>query len=120
MAFFNCREIVYQHLYQTNLLINKEYYQHVLTALWQHVRKKCPEICNTCILHEDNAHLHTATTIANYLTAHNIKVTSYLSYSSDLAPCDYWLFPTLKRHLYGQEFKTNQEVITATKNEWVC
>lgn len=99
-----------------NSPINKEYYQQVLITLQQHIRKKRPEFCNTWILHQDNARPYTATIIADYLTAHNIEVMSHPPYTPDVAPCDYWLFPTLKRHLRGQEFKTNLELNTATNS----
>jgi hypothetical protein len=29
-------------------------------------------------------------------------------YSSDLAPCDFWAFPTMKRELRGKRFRSNQ------------
>jgi len=33
-------------------------------------------------------------------------------YSSDLAPCDFWLFPKLKRPLRGHRFDTIEEIRT--------
>jgi hypothetical protein len=29
-------------------------------------------------------------------------------YSSDLAPCDFWVFPTMKRELRGKKFRSDQ------------
>ena len=34
-------------------------------------------------------------------------------YSPDLAPCDFWLFPDLKRHLKGRRFESESELIAA-------
>ena len=31
-------------------------------------------------------------------------------YSPDLAPCDFWLFPRIKKHLKGKKFDSNSEV----------
>ena len=36
-------------------------------------------------------------------------------YSPDLAPCDFFLFPNLKKSLTGQKFESNEEVIAATE-----
>jgi hypothetical protein len=35
-------------------------------------------------------------------------------YSPDLAPCDFWVFPTLKRQLRGKRFSSDDEVKNAT------
>ena len=35
----------------------------------------------------------------------------HLPYSPDLAPCDFFLFPNLKKSLAGQKFESNGEVI---------
>jgi hypothetical protein len=35
-------------------------------------------------------------------------------YSPDLAPCDFWAFPTLKRQLHGKRFSSDDEVRNAT------
>jgi len=37
----------------------------------------------------------------------------YSPYSPDLAPCDYWAFPTLKRQLRGKRFSSDDEVRNA-------
>lgn len=37
-------------------------------------------------------------------------------YSPDLAPSDYHLFPNLKKHLGGQRFHRNDEVIEAVNS----
>jgi hypothetical protein len=34
---------------------------------------------------------------------------------SDLAPCDLFLFPNLKKSLSGQKFESSEEVIATTK-----
>ncbi|EFN77918.1 Histone-lysine N-methyltransferase SETMAR, partial [Harpegnathos saltator] len=38
----------------------------------------------------------------------------HAAYSPDLAPCDYFLFPNLKKWLGGKRFGSNEEVITET------
>ena len=36
-------------------------------------------------------------------------------YSPDLVPCDFFLFPNLKKSPAGQKFESNEEIIAATK-----
>jgi hypothetical protein len=40
--------------------------------------------------------------------------TEHPPYSLDLAPCDFWAFPTLKRQLCGKRFSSDDEVRNAT------
>ena len=37
------------------------------------------------------------------------------AYSPDLAPCDYWLFPKLKRPLRGTRFESIEEIRAESK-----
>ena len=41
---------------------------------------------------------------------HQIIQVTLTPYSSDLAPCDFWLFPKLKSPLKGMEFQTVDEI----------
>ncbi|EFN64908.1 Histone-lysine N-methyltransferase SETMAR, partial [Camponotus floridanus] len=36
-------------------------------------------------------------------------------YSPDLAPCDFFLFPNMKKWLAGKKFSSNEEVIAETE-----
>ena len=45
------------------------------------------------------------------------KLLPYWLYSPDLVPCDFFLFPKLKKSLAGQKFELNEEVI-ATKEAY--
>ena len=40
------------------------------------------------------------------------------TYSLDLAPSDYFLFPNLKKDIRGRHFQSNEEVMAAVE-EWV-
>ena len=45
-----------------------------------------------------------------------IKTVSHPPYSSDLAPCDFWLFPKLKEKLSGCRYETIEEMKDAVTN----
>ena len=57
--------------------------------------------------HQDNAPLHNSILVTVYLTKIGIKTVPQPPYSSDLASCDFWLFPKLTgcRHETIEEIK---------------
>jgi hypothetical protein len=56
------------------------------------------------MLHHDNAPAHSTALVQAFLTKHHINQVSQPSYSPDLAPWDFWLFPKLKSPLNGRRF----------------
>ena len=62
-----------------------------------------------CLLH-DNARPHTANVTKQLLDTFGWDVLDHPSHSPDLAPSDYHLFPSLKQHLGGKKFSTDEEV----------
>ena len=56
--------------------------------------------------HEDNAPVHNSILVTDYLTKMGIKALPQPPYSSDVAPCDFWLFPKLR----GCPYKTNEDM----------
>lgn len=81
------------------------------------IREKRPELIGDdgeClwILHQDNARLHTAEYTKTWLASKGISLMDHPPYSPDLAPCDFWLFPHLKRDLRGIEFESESELKT--------
>ena len=45
-----------------------------------------------------------------FLVKHQITQVTQRPYSSDLVPCDFWLFPRLKSPLKGKRFQTINEI----------
>ena len=56
--------------------------------------------------HRDNAPVHNSILVTDYLTKMDIKTFPQPSYSRDLAPCDFWLFPKLS----GCRYETYEEM----------
>ena len=81
--------------------VNKEYYVEVLREFRKRFRRKKPALFKSgqCHFHQDNAPVHNSILVTDYLTKTGIKTVSQLSYSLDLGPCDFWLFPKLKEKL---------------------
>ena len=51
------------------------------------------------LLHHDNASAHTAAKTLDFLAEDSVQLVSHPPYSPDLAPCDFFLFPTLKENI---------------------
>ena len=62
------------------------------------------------LLHHDNAPTHTALSVRQFLTKNRMTSASHPPYSLDLAPCDFFLFPRMKRDLKGKRFQNVEEV----------
>ncbi len=52
-------------------------------------------------LHMDNAPAHRSHLVQGYLAQHKWPVLKHLPYSPDLSPADFFLFPRLKKKLWG-------------------
>ena len=69
------------------------------------------------LLHHDNASPHKAKIVKDYLEEQELQVLPHPPYSPDLAPCDFWLFPTLKECLAGRKFYGLQDLAKAVLSE---
>lgn len=87
------------------------YVRTCLTKVFSAVSKMRPNSGLRGIkLHHDNAPAHTARRTENFLKKKNVKLVGHPAYSPDLAPCDFWLNPTVKLPLRGQRFRNENEV----------
>ena len=55
---------------------------------------------------QDNSPVYNSILVIDYLTKMGIKTVPQPSYSPDLAPCDFWLFPKLR----GSRYETIEEM----------
>ena len=56
------------------------------------------------LLH-DNASSHNSEVVKSFLASEKVKVLNHPPYSPDLSPCDFFLFPTLKKMLFGNSIR---------------
>jgi len=68
------------------------------------VRRHRPEKWRSSdwILHLDNAPAHMAVTTKEFPAKQEVPLLAHPSYSPDLAPCDFFLFPQMKKALKGR------------------
>ena len=62
-------------------------------------------------LHHDNAPAHTAAATKEFLASEGAQLMSHSPCSPDLAPCDFFLFPHVKKQLRGTRYDSPQDAI---------
>ncbi|UYV60506.1 hypothetical protein LAZ67_1001352 [Cordylochernes scorpioides] len=99
--------------------VNKEYYLQVMRNLREAIRQKRPDLWKNknWLLHHDNAPAHTSLLVRDFLAKNNTLMMPQPPYSPELAPCDFFLFPKLKRPMKGRCYATLDEIKTASKEE---
>jgi hypothetical protein len=92
--------------------ITAAYHIEVLTRLRENVRRRRPQKWKDgWILHHDNAPSHTAMAVQQFLAVkENHTHAAAFLYSPGLAPCDFWLFPKLKKGLRSRRFATSDDI----------
>jgi len=111
IVFFDIRGVVHHEYVPQGQTVNKEYYVEVLKRLRDRVRRARPEMFKekSWILHHDNAPAHASLLVRQFLTRNAITVADHPPYSPDLAPCDFFLFPKVKKVLRGTHLDTVAE-----------
>ena len=61
------------------------------------------------LLDHDNASAHTAAVALDFLVVNDVQLVTHQPYSPDLAPCDWFLFPSIKRQLKGKQFPSAED-----------
>ena len=117
-VFFDYHGVVHQEFSPQGRTVNKEYYLEVMRRLREAIRKKRPELWknNSWLLHHDNAPAHSSLLVHNFFAKNNTVIMLQPPYSPDLALCDFFLFPRLKRPMKGR-FATIEEIKTESLRE---
>ena len=124
IPFFDSTGMIYMHWVPTGLTVNKEYYIEVLREFRKRFRWKRLALFKSgqWHFHQDNVPVHNFILVTNYLTKMGIKTVPQPPYSPDLTPCDFWLFPKLKKNLRGCRFETigemNKVIDTLTQEDF--
>ncbi|UYV70896.1 hypothetical protein LAZ67_8001037 [Cordylochernes scorpioides] len=118
-VFFDCRGVVHHEFLPQGRTVNKEYYLQVMRNLREAILQKRPDLWKNknWLLHHDNAPAHTSLLVRDFLVKNNTLMMPQPPYSPDLVPCDFFLFPKLKRPMKGRRYATLDEIKTASKEE---
>jgi transposase len=117
IIFYDIKGIVHKEFVLAGQTVNSVFYCDVLQRLHENMQRLRPELCRqkNWLLHHDNAPSHTSFFTREFLTKNNMTVVPHPPYSPDLAPCDFSLFPLLKRKLKGRHFDTIEVMETESQ-----
>ena len=110
--FFDSEGIVHHEYAPDGQTINKEFYVEVLRRLRESVRRKRQEKWRDVdwILHHYNAPAHTSHLVHRFLAKRGTAQLQQPPYSPDLAPCDFFLFPRLKKVQKGHRYEATEDI----------
>jgi histone-lysine N-methyltransferase SETMAR len=114
-VFFDAQGVIQCEFVPEGQTENGQFYLGVMERLLKRIRRVRPEFHNSrewFLLH-NNAPAHTAGVVARFLSRKQVTLFHHPSYSSDLAPADFFLFPKLKSQLKGKRF---QDISTIQAN----
>ena len=83
---------------------------HSLSKIPQAWRKRRSQTgVRGLLLHHDNVSAHTAAETLDFLPASDVQLVTHPPYSPDIAPCDCFLFHSVKRQLKGKQFQNAED-----------
>ena len=106
--FFDSKSLVLQiPVPKGSSVTGKLYRESFFTQLFDFYQKRrpCTGVHGIKLLH-DNAPAHKSAMVQEYLKESGLDVLDHPSYSPDLSPRDFWLFPRLKEILAGHSFES--------------
>ncbi len=84
-------------------MVNANYIVEALKRFLVVFKKKQPNMAaREWFFHWDNAFVHTATIVKDWMAATDFRLIEHLPYLPDLAPADFFLVPINKRQLAGK------------------
>ena len=94
--------VIYIDYLEKGKTVTGLYYAEILGQ----IAEKRPHLAKKKMLfHHDNAPAHASAVVTAKLVELGYELPPHPPYSPDLAPCDFFLFPNLKKSLAGQKFK---------------
>ena len=113
--FFNSSGPVVQVPCPSGHTVNDRFYKNsLLKKVKEFYNKKRPGKgwSEVNLLH-DNASSHKCEVVKSFLASEKVKVLNRPSYSPDLSPCDFFLFPRLKKMLSGNKYMSRSSLGSA-------
>ena len=102
---------------QKGKTINGEYYANLLRQLQKAIKSKQPaKLTKGVIFHHGNAPAQKSVVALSTVHACGYELINHPPYSPNLAPSNYFLFPNVKKHVAGNRYQTNCDVISAVED----
>jgi len=119
-VFWDSQGVIYIDYLKKGKTVTGLYYTKLLGCLAAEVQKIRTHLAKKkMLLHHYNAPAHTSALAKAKSVELGYELQTHPPYSPDLALCDFFLFPNLKKSLAGQKFASNEEVVAATEAYFV-
>jgi histone-lysine N-methyltransferase SETMAR len=103
LAFFDNKGLIFTNYVPKGQTVNVNYIVEALSKFLATFKKKRPNMAaGEWFFHWDNAPVHTAAVVKDWMVARDFRLIDHPLYSPDLAPANFFLFPTIKRQLAGK------------------
>ena len=113
--FWDMKGVVHMEFLKQGHRVNSEKYISTLRNLKARLRRV--RSGRDSILQHDNARPHTSRQTQDALAQLKLPALPHPAYSPDLAPSDYFLFLQLKKHMKGNHYGSDEEVVAAVR-QW--
>ena len=118
-VFWDAKGVIMLDVLPKRRTINCVYYANLLDQLITAIReKRRGKLSKGVLLQQDNARVHICKVTMDAVERNGYELIPHPTYSPDLAPSDFFLFPNLKNDIRGLHFRSDKEVMTAVE-EWV-
>ena len=111
VLFFDQEGVVWEEFVDQGTVTTEVYIQ-ILRRFREAMHRKRPAVWPDFVLLQDNAPVHTSLMAADYFHRVNQELLPHPPYSPDLAKCDFWAFPAMKKVLRGWRFQSIDDVKT--------
>ena len=114
ISFNSSRPVVQVPCPSGHTVTGRFYKNSVLKKVKEFYNKKRPSKgwSGVHLLH-DNASSHKCEVVKSFLASEKVKVLNHPHYSPDLSPCDFFLFPRLKKMLSGNKYTSRSSLGSA-------
>ena len=98
----------------SKVIESSSWFKHKHSKVEAHYEKRRPAtgLRSLCLIH-DNAPAHKCVLVQGFLKEEKVVQLSHPPYSPDLSPCDFFLFPLLKKTLSGRRYESRSALGSA-------
>ncbi|KAL7381385.1 hypothetical protein ABVT39_004991 [Epinephelus coioides] len=116
-VFWNAKGIEFIDYLQKGQTINGQYYANLLRQQPKGIKTKWPgKLTRRVLFNQDNVPAHMSVVAMAAVHDCGFELVDHPPYSHDLAPSDYFLFPSMKKHLAEKQYLTDDEVMSAVED----
>ncbi len=129
ILFFDTLGVVHLEFLPRGQTIDSDFWIDVMKRMKESIRRKCPimwkggfdgKTDRDFFVHMDNAPVHVSVLSLAFYGENNINLLPHPVYSPDLAPCDFWAFPSIKAKLRGRRFQNVDQLQTEIRKLLRC